>query len=587
MRFKTSSLLAKFMIASLLLTSTISGLNTYNVHADGEEAVLMNDFEDNSFNGWSPLGGTGKLVIDTSTANTGNACMKISERTQSWNGPAYNAINILECGSKYTFEAYVYHESEVSEALMWSIKFVGSDGIDAFHNIASVDVPPNQWTIIKGTIEIPQDTISIITYLEALTVELDFCVDDVKITQVGGSGSSGNNNNNNNNNNDNNANNNENEAENENSVDNNIIIDQNEYKYSFEEDFEKWLARGEIRLMRNDRYFTEGQYSLFVDDRAIHWHGPSVNIDFIQRNIPYNYSADVMFNDENAPDSQDFQLNLQYEFEGNMIYQEVARETLKKGDWKTLSGSFTVPVGVTNVVLYLQTPESSDDSTDNLLPFYVDNVIVSDPTANSNAKSNNMLIIYIIAAVAIILIIVATIILRKKSSGNTQIRAYSNDENSSFDAMTQALDKNSYEQKAIYLEDHPEECKNLHIALCDINFLGYINEHYGHEKGDEAIIRCAQIFLRAAGKKGTVYRTGGDEFMCMSDVSLEEDIKRELEIETQSYQGYPFFVAIGFANADTNLDSDLPDIKQIITRADKAMYENKLTLKAKHSPQNR
>ena len=90
-----------------------------------------------------------------------------------------------------------------------------------------------------------------------------------------------------------------------------------------------------------------------------------------------------------------------------------------------------------------------------------------------------MLIIYIIAAVAIILIIVATIILRKKSSGNTQIRAYSNDENSSFDAMTQALDKNSYEQKAIYLEDHPEECKNLHIALCDINFLGYINEHYG------------------------------------------------------------------------------------------------------------
>ncbi|MBP1565931.1 MAG: carbohydrate binding domain-containing protein [Oscillospiraceae bacterium] len=582
MRLKISSLLAKIVAVSMILASSpIQSDNNY-IYADEKEPIFSADFEDGSISGWSPLGGTGTMTIDSANSYSGSSCLMMSERTQSWNGPALNATNILESGKKYTFEAYVYHEAPTMDSITWSIKFVGSDGIDVFNNVRTTDVPPGEWTPIIGSIEVPADNVSTTTYFESLNVDLNFCVDAVKIYEAGGSGSNSGN---------------QNQSKNENAGqeqepagdDNSeqIIIDQNEYKYSFENDFERWIGRGEVRLMRNDQHFTEGQYSLYTTDRISNWNGPSVNADFIQRNLTYQYSADVMYNEEGAAESQDFQLNLQYDYDGNVVYQEIVRESVTKDEWKTLTGSFAVPAGAANVVLYLQTPEVNDNTTDNLIPFYIDNVIIADPTAiSNNNKGGN--IIFIIVGVAIVLIILTAIILRRKSSGKkTKLYSSTTSNNESLDAMTQALDKNTYEQKAIYLEDHPEECKNLHIALCDINFLGHINDNYGHEKGDEAIIRCAQVFLRAAGKKGTVYRTGGDEFMCMSYVSLEEDIIRELEDETQSYQGYPFFVAIGFAHADSELDSDPPDIKQIITRADQAMYENKLTLKAKHSPQNR
>ncbi len=578
-------LLALITSISALLSS--SGFIPNEIYADSEDGVVIFDDFENGLVGWSPLGGSSTLQVDNEVFYSGNASMKISDRKQSWNGPSINVTNTLQSGKSYQFEAYVYHEGSPSEAMMWSIKLIGSDGADSFYNICSSQVPANTWTLIQGALMIPDDIISSTTYIEAQSADLNFNVDDLLIYESGTTPdrdnlSSNNSNNNNNSNNDNNNDNNQIETD---SNQSNIIIDQDSYYYDFESDFENWVSRaGEERLVRSDEYHSKGEYSLFVTDRLLHWHGPTANIDFIQRNLAYTYSADVMFTGDDLPAEQYFQLNLQYVMDGNIVYQEICGKAVPKDKWQTLKGDYSVPVGATNIMLYLQTPDTPDVENSNLMPFYIDNISIVNPDAVSKSSSNIVLIIVIVAVVLVALIAVV-MLLRNKSKST--IKIYTTPDDGTLDAMTHTLDKNSYEQKAIYLEDHPEECKNLHIALCDINFLGHINENYGHEKGDEAIIRCAHVFLKAAGKRGVVYRTGGDEFMCISEVPLKNDILRELEIETQSYQGYPFYVAIGFANADANLDSDPPDIKQIITRADQAMYENKLKLKAKHSPQNR
>ena len=148
------------------------------------------------------------------------------------------------------------------------------------------------------------------------------------------------------------------------------------------------------------------------------------------------------------------------------------------------------------------------------------------------------------------------------------------------DAMTQTLNRNTYEQKINILKDEPEMCKGMYIAVCDVNFLKFVNDNYGHEMGDEAITRCGALLLKAVGKKGLVYRTGGDEFVCMSQNSFEEQIKKEIEIETSKYNGYPFSVAVGFSH---NESDETPDINDLITKADKAMYENKQLIKSQNA----
>ena len=121
---------------------------------------------------------------------------------------------------------------------------------------------------------------------------------------------------------------------------------------------------------------------------------------------------------------------------------------------------------------------------------------------------------------------------------------------------------------------------NFSIFIIDANGLKYINDNYGHEMGDEAITRCGTLLLRAVGKKGLVYRTGGDEFVCMSPVSFEEQIRHEIELEASKYNGYPFSVAVGFSHHEPG---DVPDIDEMIEKADKAMYENKQLIKSQNA----
>ncbi|MDE5855152.1 MAG: GGDEF domain-containing protein, partial [Ruminococcus sp.] len=125
----------------------------------------------------------------------------------------------------------------------------------------------------------------------------------------------------------------------------------------------------------------------------------------------------------------------------------------------------------------------------------------------------------------------------------------------------------------------PEKCRKLYFTVCDVNFLKYINDNYGHEMGDKAIIRCAEVLLKVVSKKGKVYRTGGDEFICIVKSDLTQAIKTEFLIEASRYKGYPFSVAVGTSHYDKSIDFDNPSTKTILARSDKEMYNHKQEIK--------
>lgn len=71
------------------------------------------------------------------------------------------------------------------------------------------------------------------------------------------------------------------------------------------------------------------------------------------------------------------------------------------------------------------------------------------------------------------------------------------------------------------------------LFLCDVDHMKQINEHYGHQTGDECLKRSAQILSYMIGSNDILSRCGGDEFMIFmpgcQDVEEAEKICRRIQ----------------------------------------------------------
>ena len=143
------------------------------------------------------------------------------------------------------------------------------------------------------------------------------------------------------------------------------------------------------------------------------------------------------------------------------------------------------------------------------------------------------------------------------------------------DMLTGAFSRNAYENKLKELEQ--EICTGrIDIFTFDINEMKYINDYFGHEKGDEALKICYRCICYAFGQTGKCFRTGGDEFVFISDqgknledarIRFEDLLKKEI----QNLE-YPFSVAVGFASYDP---FDEGAFREALRRSDEQMYVDK------------
>jgi len=563
--------------AAALLFLTSAGVCPENtVSADGGENALIfsSDFETDT-QGWSPLG-TGKLSLDKKNFHSGENSLHIAERVQSWNGPSIELVDILTPSDRPHFSAWLYQDSGATEEITVTIKNTNSNGNANYNNLISISVPSGEWVQAECDFDVPQDLVSAVLYVESPNATLEYNVDSVEITgsgtpfepQVNGPGSSEQ---------DNSA-----TEEQKPSATQPSVIDGNlpKFVYNFESSFEEWTARGDgsVRVMRTDEYSSSGQYSLFITDRNAIWNGATVDIDTIPRGVSYNYSAHVLYNGKYS-DSHTFYIQLQYDLDGNAVYELIAEKEVPKNTWTKINGSYVLPSGARNVQFYVQTAnsESGDITNDDLMSFYLDQIVIEDSTAAVLHERIAKIGLFAgIGAALIILVLVVLGIIRKSKRTKAALRL------AATDAMTHAFNRNAYEEHLEELEESQEDLKEAHFALCDVNFLKYLNDNYGHEKGDEAIIRCAELLMNAIGNNGKVYRTGGDEFMCITEEPMEKEITRAIQTEMAIDNGYPFAVAVGFSSYDPVIDGENANLKAMIKRCDNDMYENKQKIKAEN-----
>ena len=60
------------------------------------------------------------------------------------------------------------------------------------------------------------------------------------------------------------------------------------------------------------------------------------------------------------------------------------------------------------------------------------------------------------------------------------------------------------------------KAEKLILFFIDINHFKMINDHYGHETGDEVLKKLSNILVKTTSKKDIVARLAGDEFIILT-----------------------------------------------------------------------
>lgn len=121
-----------------------------------------------------------------------------------------------------------------------------------------------------------------------------------------------------------------------------------------------------------------------------------------------------------------------------------------------------------------------------------------------------------------------------------------------------------------------DECV-LSLIMTDLDGFKQLNDRFGHQFGDRALIWFAEQLKQVAGDEGLPVRNSGDEFMILMPGRTKSQARRMAERLLQRFRDEPFSsregelnlcLSIGVASAP----EDARDAENLIRQADVALY---------------
>lgn len=556
-------------ILSVLTTILLLFTNvTLAVSADEPSIQELSYDFDTLLSEWDVVA-DGSLSIDNQNYYTGSSSLKITERKNFFNGPCLDTTNLIEKNELYSVSLYIYHEGSESIPFIATARFTNHNNVEEFRNIGQVDVLPATWTNLTCTFTSPADYKSSIIYIECENDTVNFNIDDFhikgllnigalpKVTQPAVSQSIT-------------------DSSQLQSPDTVSVIPQSsgnptsQITIDFEDGkYNKLFNTNNASIKTVTDYSYLGKSSLFISGRKSSADPLIMNADFLEGKKDYSYSAHIMYNEKDAPEKIHFYTLITYVLNGQNLSERISSEEVQKNSWSKISGTIKLPKKATNVTISIYTENNSEQMQKSYVTdFYVDNISIKNISV-SPVKKILMPFIIIASAIIATLIIIKTIHRwkKKKISNQTIIELAMKDK------MTNTLNRNAYQKFLEDISKEPDKLKSLYFAVCDVNFLKYANDNIGHEAGDKIICKCAELAIKNI--EGDVFRTGGDEFLCVSHKPFKEHFKKVIDEASSFEKDNIFSVAVGFSEYSPDIDGDTPDIKQILERADKEMYLDK------------
>lgn len=124
----------------------------------------------------------------------------------------------------------------------------------------------------------------------------------------------------------------------------------------------------------------------------------------------------------------------------------------------------------------------------------------------------------------------------------------------------------------------------LYLYMCDVNFFKKINDEYGHDEGDKALVLVAEAIKGTmAWYEGFAARLGGDEFLLTwapkggenaqsSPESFIDDLQSALMLEcARAQKPYTVSVSLGY----TLCNSSSKTLADYMREADEMLYQRK------------
>ncbi|MCF7910570.1 GGDEF domain-containing protein [Candidatus Pacearchaeota archaeon] len=120
--------------------------------------------------------------------------------------------------------------------------------------------------------------------------------------------------------------------------------------------------------------------------------------------------------------------------------------------------------------------------------------------------------------------------------------------------------------------------EKISLLIIDIDFFKKVNDTYGHVKGDEILIKMADVLKKSTRKYDIVSRFGGEEFAILfpeMELKEAEEISERIRKKIQNnpfLKKYKITISGGVTEFKKN-----DTVKKIIERADSALYQAKKT----------
>jgi diguanylate cyclase (GGDEF)-like protein len=139
------------------------------------------------------------------------------------------------------------------------------------------------------------------------------------------------------------------------------------------------------------------------------------------------------------------------------------------------------------------------------------------------------------------------------------------------DLLTGLYNREAFEKEIeLFFND-----KNFCLAFIDLDNFKYVNDTFGHNKGDEILVKTAKIMRNNLKGKDLISRIGGDEFVIVIKDCNKGCAKNILdEFETAIKKEFEEFEVSASIGAVVYPD-DGKDLKELLKKADKKMYKVK------------
>ncbi|NPA10751.1 MAG: GGDEF domain-containing protein [Epsilonproteobacteria bacterium] len=127
-----------------------------------------------------------------------------------------------------------------------------------------------------------------------------------------------------------------------------------------------------------------------------------------------------------------------------------------------------------------------------------------------------------------------------------------------------------------FFERHVSEYLKNKIPICfifiDLDNFKFVNDNYGHEKGDEVLLKFSNILKRFFKGKDLISRYGGDEFVvamvdCQKD-KIQNLLHQLLEEIERVFKKYNVSISVGVSF----FPSESKNFGDLIRLADERMY---------------